>query len=86
MTNITIDTRIFKEMYPEDKVTDDDQDHILEELRMVFRGSPTVELPHLTPYRLEECAFIYACADQHSGPLKIKSPAEVYGYQETPQA
>jgi hypothetical protein len=46
-------TAIFHKNYPEDKLADDDKDHILEELGRVFRGSPKKELPHLRSFRLE---------------------------------
>jgi hypothetical protein len=40
---------IFKETYPEDMLTEYDQDNILEELGRVFCGTPAGELPHLKP-------------------------------------
>jgi hypothetical protein len=49
---------IFKETYPEDKLTEHDQDNILEELGRVLHGSPIGELPHLKSYRLEGGALI----------------------------
>jgi hypothetical protein len=45
LTNIKI--AIFKEAYPEDKLTEDDLNNILEELGMELRGTPLGELPHL---------------------------------------
>jgi hypothetical protein len=45
LTNIKI--AIFKENYPEDKLTKDDQDHPLEELESVFCGTLKGELPHV---------------------------------------
>jgi hypothetical protein len=50
LTNIKL--AIFKEKYPEDKLTENDQDHILEELRRVFCGTLQGELPHLRSFRL----------------------------------
>jgi hypothetical protein len=50
LTNIKI--VIFKETYPEDKLTED-QNNILEELGRVLSGTPIGELPHLRSYRLE---------------------------------
>jgi hypothetical protein len=44
---------LFNETYPEDKLTEHDQDTILEELGRVLRGTPIGELPHLKSYRLE---------------------------------
>jgi hypothetical protein len=58
---------IFKETYPEDKLTEHDQDSILEELGRVLCGTPIGELPHLKSYTLDGGAFIYMCADQQSG-------------------
>jgi hypothetical protein len=63
---------IFKEYYPEDKMTEDDQDHILEELGRVFRGTPKGELPHLRSFRLEGSALLYVCPDQQSGQWLIR--------------
>jgi hypothetical protein len=57
LTNIKI--AIFKETYPEDKVTEHGQDNILEELGRVLCGTPIGELPHLKSYRLEEGALFY---------------------------
>jgi hypothetical protein len=51
LTNIKI--AIFKETYPEDKLTEHDQESILEELGRVLRGTPIGELPHRKSYRLE---------------------------------
>jgi hypothetical protein len=51
LTNIKI--AIFRETYPEDKLTEDDQNCILDELGRVLRGTPIGELPHLKSYRLE---------------------------------
>jgi hypothetical protein len=50
---------VFKDTYPEDKVTENDQDCILEEPGRMLRRSPIGELPHLKSYRLEGGALIY---------------------------
>jgi hypothetical protein len=71
LTNIKI--AIFKENYPEDKVTEDDQEHILEELGRVFCETPKGELPHLRSFRLEGGALMYVCADQQSGQWLIRA-------------
>jgi hypothetical protein len=70
LTNIKI--AIFKETYPEEKLTEDDQDSILEILGGVLRRTPKEELPHLNSYRLMG-ALIYACTDQQSGQWLIKA-------------
>ncbi|PNF41014.1 hypothetical protein B7P43_G08808 [Cryptotermes secundus] len=62
-----IKVAIFKETYPEDKLTEGDQDSILEELGQALCRTPLGELPHLKPYRLEGGALLYTCADQQSG-------------------
>jgi hypothetical protein len=59
LTNIKI--AIFKETYPEDKLTKQDQESILEELERLLRGTPTGELPHLNP------------TDQQSGQWLMRS-------------
>jgi hypothetical protein len=64
LTNIKI--AIFKENYPENKLAEDDQDHILDELGRVFHGTLKGELPHLRCFRLEGGALMYVCADQKS--------------------
>jgi hypothetical protein len=56
-----------QENYPEDKLTEKELDHILEELGRVLRGTPKGELPHLKSFRLEAGALMYVCADQQSG-------------------
>jgi hypothetical protein len=61
LTNIKI--AIFKESYPEDKLNEDDQKYILEELGRVLHRTPIEGLPHLKSYRLEGGALIYICAD-----------------------
>jgi hypothetical protein len=45
LTNIKI--AIFKETYPEDKLIEDDQNSILQELGRVLHGTPIEEIPHL---------------------------------------
>jgi hypothetical protein len=57
---------IFKENYPEDKLTEEDQGHILEELERVFCRTLKGELPHLRSFRLEGGALMYVYADQQS--------------------
>jgi hypothetical protein len=49
---------IFKETYPEDKLTEHDRDNILEELSKALCGTPVGELPHLMSYRLEGGSLI----------------------------
>jgi hypothetical protein len=61
LTNVRV--AIFKDTFPEDQVTENDQDCILEELGKMLRRTP-IELPHLKSYRLEGDALIYICADQ----------------------
>jgi hypothetical protein len=53
-------TVMFKGNCPEDKLTEDDQDHNLEELGSVFLGTPIGELKLLRFFRLEEGALTYA--------------------------
>jgi hypothetical protein len=65
VTNIKI--AIFKENYPEDKLTEDDQNHILKELGRLFRRTPKEELPHLISIRLGGDALIYVCDYEQSG-------------------
>jgi hypothetical protein len=64
---------IFKENYPEDKLTEEEQDHILGELGGVFCGTPKGELPHLKSFKLEASALMYVCADQQSGQWLIRA-------------
>jgi hypothetical protein len=71
VTNIKI--AIFREKYAEDKLTEDDQNSILEVLGEVFRRTPIGELPHLKSYRQEGDALIYICAVQQSGQWLIKA-------------
>jgi hypothetical protein len=70
LTNIKI--AVFRETYPEDKLTEDDQNSILEALGEVLRRTPTGQLPHLKSYRLKGGALIYICDDQHSVQWLIK--------------
>jgi hypothetical protein len=62
LTNTKI--AIYKEIYPEDKLTEHDQNNILEELSKALCGTPVGELPHLMSYRMEEGAVIHVCATQ----------------------
>jgi hypothetical protein len=71
LTSIKI--AIFKENYSEDKLTEEEQDHILEELGRVFRRTLKGELPHLRSFRLEASALMYVCADQQSGQWLIRA-------------
>jgi hypothetical protein len=50
---------IFKENYPDDKLTEEELDHILEELGRVLRGTPKEELPQLKAFRLEASTLMY---------------------------
>jgi hypothetical protein len=68
-----IKVAIFRETYPEGKLTEDDQNSILEVLGEVLRRTPIGELPHMKSYRLEEGPLIYICADQQSGKWLIKA-------------
>jgi hypothetical protein len=62
LTNIKI--AIFKENYPEDKLTKDNQDQILDELGRVFCGTPKGEqLPHLRSFKAGG-RRIHLCARQ----------------------
>jgi hypothetical protein len=58
---------IFKDNCPEDKLTEDKQDLILEELGRVFHETLKGVLPLLRSFRLEGGTFMYVCADQQSG-------------------
>jgi hypothetical protein len=62
LTNIMI--AISKENNPQDKVTEEDRDKILDELGRAFRGTPKGELPHLRPFRLVGGSLMYVCADK----------------------
>jgi hypothetical protein len=70
MTNIKI--AIFRKAYPEDKLTEEDQNCILEVLGRVLHRTPIGELPQLKSYRLERGALIYIYADQQSGQWLVK--------------
>jgi hypothetical protein len=71
MTHIKIAT--FKETYHEDKLMEDEQESILEEVGRVLHGTPIEEVPHLKSYRLEGGALIYICVDQQSGQRLIRA-------------
>jgi hypothetical protein len=71
LTNIKI--AIFKENYPDDKLTKDDRERILEELGRAFRGTPKRELPHLRSFRLEGGALMYVCTNQQSDQWLIRA-------------
>jgi hypothetical protein len=47
--------------YPEDKLTEDDQDYILEELGRMFHGTLNGELPHLRSFRLVRGTLMCVC-------------------------
>jgi hypothetical protein len=64
---------IFKDAFPEEKVSTNDQDCILAELGEVLRRTPLGDLPHLKFSRLEGGALIYICADQQSGQWLIRA-------------
>jgi hypothetical protein len=64
---------IFRETYPEDRITEEDRDSILEILGEALRRTPLAELPRLKSYRLEGGALIYMCVDQQSGQWLIKT-------------
>jgi hypothetical protein len=64
LTNIK--TAIFKDNNSEDKLIEDDQDQILNELGRVFHGTPKGEQPYLRSFRLEGGILIYVCANQQS--------------------
>jgi hypothetical protein len=64
---------IFRQTYPEDRITEEDRDSILEILEEALRRTPLAELPRLKSYRLEEGALIYMCVDQQSGQWLIKT-------------
>ncbi|PNF15260.1 hypothetical protein B7P43_G00966 [Cryptotermes secundus] len=71
VTNIKV--AIFRETYPEDKLTEYDQNSILEVLGRVLCRTPLGELPHLKSYRLEGGPPIHICAHQQSGQWLIKA-------------
>jgi hypothetical protein len=64
---------IFRETYPEDKITEEAQDSILEILGEALRRISLEELPHLKSYRLKGGSLIYTCVDQQSGQWLIKT-------------
>jgi hypothetical protein len=61
-----IERAIFKN-YPEDKLTEDEQDLIFKELGWVFCETPKGELPHLRSFGLEGGALMHVCSDQQCG-------------------
>jgi hypothetical protein len=65
--NINIKTAIFKENHPENMLTKDDQDQILDDLGREFHGTQKGELPRLRYFRLEGGALIYVCTEQQPG-------------------
>jgi hypothetical protein len=73
LTNIKI--AIFKETYPEDKLTEHGQESILEELGRVLRGTPIGELPHRKSYRVEggDLIYIYIYAPTNIWSMALKS-------------
>jgi hypothetical protein len=71
LTNIKI--AMFREIYPEDKLTEDNQNYIPEELGRVLCRAPRGELPHLKSYRLERGTLIYASANQQSRQWLVKA-------------
>jgi hypothetical protein len=71
LTNVKI--AIFRETYPEDKLSEEYQNYILEELGRVLCKTPTGERPHLKSYRREGGALIYIWADQQSGKWLVKA-------------
>jgi hypothetical protein len=64
---------IFRETYPEDRITEEDRDSILEILGEELSRTPLAELPRLKSYRLDGGAIIYTCVDQQSGHWLIKT-------------
>jgi hypothetical protein len=71
LTNIRV--AIFKKNYPEDKLTEDEQDHIFEELGRVYHGTAKGELPHLRYFRLEGGTLTYVYAEQEFAQWLIKA-------------
>jgi hypothetical protein len=71
LTNFKI--AIFRETYPEDKITEEDRNSILDILGEALRRTPLEELPPLKSYRLEGGALIYTCVEQQSGQWLIKT-------------
>jgi hypothetical protein len=62
---ISIKVVIIKENYPEDKLTEDEQDLIPKETRKVFSRTPKEELMHPK-------SFVYVCGNQQSVQWHIK--------------
>jgi hypothetical protein len=67
-TNIKI--AAFKEAYPEDKLTEDNVNNILQELGRVLLGTPK-------SYRLEGGALIYICARRATDNHRLGSEARL---------
>jgi hypothetical protein len=65
LTNIRV--AILNENYPEDKLSEEDQELILDRITGAFRTTPKGNLPQLRSYRLEGGALMYICAYQQSG-------------------
>lgn len=72
MTNVKIS--ILKDNYPQDKLSEKEQDLILTEVMVcLFRSTSRDKLPQFRSYRLEGNAFIYICADQQTGHWLIEA-------------
>jgi hypothetical protein len=71
LTNFKI--AIFRETFPEDRITKDDRDSILEILGKALHRTPLTELPPLKSYILAGGALIYTCVNQQSGQWLIKT-------------
>jgi hypothetical protein len=82
LNNIKI--AISKETYPEDKLTEHDQESILEELERVLLGTPIRELPHLKSYRLEGGALTYIYALTNSLVNGSSEPLTITGWDQGP--
>jgi hypothetical protein len=63
LTNIRV---AIKENYPEDKLSEEEQDLILDRIAGAFRTTPEGNLPRLRSYRLEGGALMRICADHQS--------------------
>jgi hypothetical protein len=64
---INVKIAILKENYPEDKLTEEDQEFILAEIAGAFRVTHRERFPWLRSYKLEGGALMYVCTDQWSG-------------------
>jgi hypothetical protein len=70
LTHIKI--ALFKDNYPEDKLTDDDEDHIRVKLGWMFRGTLKGELPRLGREVLScLCALMNSLTNGSLEPLTI---------------